>query len=405
MILAMAAGVAVAYVAMALAMYWGPLIALQRRRISPPSENSLPAESPNRWRFAVVAACRDGADCLPGFVDTFRAQDYPAEAVRLFLIADHCTDTSAELGRALGMDVYERPSTLPPGKGPAIREWMERRLRREAFDALIVLDMDCRVESDFLSRAEQHFRQGAWALACATAAKNAGASLLADVGGLIQRLLRMHQNGRAALGLGAVFHGSHGYALSRAALERLDWRTNTGLIAEDMEARLRCTLAGIPVRYADDLVVYNDVTARPAAVREQRRRWNSTYLPIIPRYAGPLLRQGCRGDRGAWDALFGLLLLPAFANLFLCATGIALALAMLSRRHAALRGFAAAAMLLWVLDVFYFIEAFAVLHVRLGPREIQGFAWHLALRALALAESPFYVHAKDWSPAPHERDP
>jgi cellulose synthase/poly-beta-1,6-N-acetylglucosamine synthase-like glycosyltransferase len=216
--------------------------------------------------------------------------------------------------------------------------------------------------------------------------------------------LRLHQEGRAALGWDATLYGSHGYALSRAALARLGWRTTTGHIAEDMELRLRCTLAGIPVQYAPSFHVLNDVTADAAEVHEQRRRWNSTYLPLIPDYVGPLARQGLQGSKKAWDTLFGLLLLPSFANLFFYITGLLCLTLGLAYWHGLFGGLAGIAFGLWLADIAYFLFAFHRLGVPLRARELRGFLLHIGIRFIALLESLFYVHIKVWRPAHHERD-
>jgi cellulose synthase/poly-beta-1,6-N-acetylglucosamine synthase-like glycosyltransferase len=248
------AALALLYLAVELALYWMPLIAARWRPLRP-----LPVPTGEQPVFCIVSACRDGAACIPGLVRCMEAQPYPADKRRLFLVADHCTDDSAALARSLGMEVYERQDPAPAGKGNAVSDFLRHRLRHESFDGLIVLDIDARVDPDFLQRAAAYFATGTEVLSCATFAKNPDQTLLAHVGDVIQKLLRLHQRGRAALGLDAILYGSHGYALSRAALDRLRWRTTTGQVAEDMELRLRCGLAGLAVRYAPDLAVYNDV--------------------------------------------------------------------------------------------------------------------------------------------------
>jgi len=388
------------YLALELAFYWAALAAyfLHRRRARGAAAKAAPnAGTPY---FCILTACRDGAACIPGLVKSFRDQDYPPGRFRLFLIADDCLDDSAAVARSLGMEVYERPHPAYPGKGNALNELLlSRRLQEEPFDALVVLDIDARVGPSFLRQAAAYFSNGPVVLSCATFAKNPDETLFTRVGTLIQALLRFHQEGRAALGKNAILYGSHGYALSREAVERLEWRTTTGLIAEDMELRLRATLRSIPILYAPELSVFNEVTADARSVREQRRRWNATYPPIVSRYAGKLLR------RGLFDALFGVLLLPAFANLFLILLVLSVVLAALGWQEAFLRPFAAAAAVLWAADAAYFFAAFSLMGVSIGRRELRGFAAHLAMRALALIEGIFFVRVKNWAPAPHEKDP
>ena len=387
------------YLGLELLLYWMILLAARRYAIE------MPEAAAPTLRFIVLAACRDGAECLPGLAKTVADQDYPAELRRLYVVADNCADRSADIARGLGMGVYERNDRQRAGKGNALNDVLRNRLMRETFDVLLVLDVDARLDPHFLTRAARYFAApGPCAVSGATFAKNPTESMFTYVGTIIQALLRLHQRGRAALGRDAALYGSHGYAMNRQALERLGWHTTTGQIAEDMELRLRCTLRGIPVRYAPDLAVYNDVTANAAEVHQQRRRWNSTYLPLIPQYAGRLLRRWFAGDAAAFDALFGLLLLPSWANLFLYLTLAVVGFAWLGHANAAFRGYAAAALALWVLDVAYFLVAFRMLGLALGWRELRGFIAHLSIRGAALLESPFFAHVKIWPPASHGAD-
>jgi 1,2-diacylglycerol 3-beta-glucosyltransferase len=399
----LAVGAFLAFLGLELALSWAPILALR----SHASVRTAGPETVNPRRepfFVVVSACRDGAPCIEGLVKSFQVQTYPQDRFKLFLVADNCKDNSAAVARSFGMDVYERHNLVTTGKGNALNEILQQRLKNETFDVMVVLDVDARVEPDFLRRAAAYFSGEPLALSCATFAKNPEETLFTRVGTLIQALLRVHQEGRAALGLGAVLYGSHGYAVSRAALERLDWHTTTGLVTEDMELRLRCTLESIPVRYAPDLSVYNDVTADAASTREQRRRWNSIFLSLFLRYVGPLTRKSLQGSGDALEALFGLLLFPAFANLFLYCLIMAVGLSVTAFWVPSFWPFAIIAVVLWLGDIAYFFAVFRAARTPLKWRDLRGFAAHIGIRLVALLEAIFFIRVKNWAPAPHQKD-
>lgn len=48
-------------------------------------------------RFAVLIAARNEEAVLPHLLDSLRAQDYPAELVDVYVVADNCTDRTAEV--------------------------------------------------------------------------------------------------------------------------------------------------------------------------------------------------------------------------------------------------------------------------------------------------------------------
>jgi cellulose synthase/poly-beta-1,6-N-acetylglucosamine synthase-like glycosyltransferase len=354
--------------------------------------------------FYLVSACRDGAALLPSLIKNWRSLNYPSAQRREMIVADNCSDETAAAARQFGVEVYERQALQNVGKGNAISEALSEYLQHQAFDALVVLDVDARVQPSFLRQAASYFARGADVLVFATYAKNPDETLLARVGDIIQGFLRLNQSGRAARGLHPILYGSHGYALSRSALNRLGWRTTTGQAAEDMELGLRSGLADLRVRYAPDIAVYNDVTAAPTDVRAQRTRWNAIYPPLIAQYVIPLLKRALLGRCQAWDGLFGELLLPSFANLFIFLFLTTLILGSLSKPYVFLRPYAAVSGGLWILDIVYFLTGLAKLRIRLGWAEWKGFAAHIVLRSWALVEGLWYVGVKDWAPAPHPPD-
>ena len=53
-------------------------------------------------RYAVLIAARNEEAVLPHLLRSIRAQDYPAELVDTFVIADNCTDRTAAPGSIAG---------------------------------------------------------------------------------------------------------------------------------------------------------------------------------------------------------------------------------------------------------------------------------------------------------------
>ena len=70
-------------------------------------------------RYAVLIAARNEENVLGGLLDSIRAQNYPSELVDIYVVADNCTDTTAEIAYAHGAYVYERFNRVQIGKVPA----------------------------------------------------------------------------------------------------------------------------------------------------------------------------------------------------------------------------------------------------------------------------------------------
>ena len=76
-------------------------------------------------RYAVLIAARNEEAVLPYLLQSIRAQDYPAERIGVYVVADNCTDRTAEAAEAGGAQVYRRFDRTRIGKGYALHELLE----------------------------------------------------------------------------------------------------------------------------------------------------------------------------------------------------------------------------------------------------------------------------------------
>ena len=58
-------------------------------------------------RFAVVICARNEEQVIGNLLKSLEGQDYPEEAYRIFVVADNCTDGTAEKARRMGAIVYQ----------------------------------------------------------------------------------------------------------------------------------------------------------------------------------------------------------------------------------------------------------------------------------------------------------
>lgn len=383
------------YLSWHLVMYWLPLLAVRLTKQAARQTALLPGQEP---RLLVISPCHNAATSLPGLIHSVRSQTYPSTRTHILILADNCSDNSADVARKLGADVYQRHNPQRMGKGYALNELFERRLNQEMFDGVVMLDVDARVAPDFLSRVGAYFQAGAFILQGATISKNPDDTVLTKVGDGIQGVIRCYQKGRALLGLHPMMIGSHGIALSRASLERLDWRLTTDVSGDDIELGLRAFLRDIPVRYAADLLVCNDLPGSSAAVRRQRRRWTRSTVRLSAKYFLPLLKKGLQGSWKSFDVLFNVLLNPSFANLFIFIALTAVGLLFWARPLAwfGLGLFAAMCA--------YFGLVFAMEKISIRPRNLAAFLWYLLIRTRAFTEGVVLARSRAWWPTHHKGD-
>jgi cellulose synthase/poly-beta-1,6-N-acetylglucosamine synthase-like glycosyltransferase len=135
----------IALVATIPALYLSLLAALSlQRRTSSPLARA--------HRLAVLIPAHNEAGTIGTLLSALTAQDYPPTQVIVHVVADNCSDRTAEIARTHGAVVHERTEQARPGKGAALN-WLTKRVLDQApdVDAFVFLDADSRVEPTFLA--------------------------------------------------------------------------------------------------------------------------------------------------------------------------------------------------------------------------------------------------------------
>jgi cellulose synthase/poly-beta-1,6-N-acetylglucosamine synthase-like glycosyltransferase len=219
--------------------------------------------------FAVLIPAHNEEQSLPAALRSLAAQDYPADRLRVTVVADNCTDRTDEA--ATGTTCLVRHDPKRPGKGRAVAFGLERILADRP-DAVLVLDADCELNPDALRHLNAAFAAGAVAVQATVRSRNADvgpAGYVAAVGAAVDAAVAA---GRDRLGLSVPLRGT-GMAFRRELLERIPWEAYGPV--EDAEYAARLRAAGVRVRFCGGAVVACDA---PAAVEElcrQRRRWRA----------------------------------------------------------------------------------------------------------------------------------
>lgn len=77
-------------------------------------------------KYAVLIAARNEEAVISHLIESINRQTYPSDLIKIFVIADNCTDNTAALAKASGAEVWERFNRHLIGKGYAIDFLLER---------------------------------------------------------------------------------------------------------------------------------------------------------------------------------------------------------------------------------------------------------------------------------------
>ena len=226
--------------------------------------------------IAILIPAHNEEVILDNLLKSLSALEYPKDRYTVYVVADNCSDGTAELARSTGWaQVYERFDETKRGKGYAL-SWLLQQLEenRSIHDAYVVLDADSVVVPTFLQVMAKELAQGAQALQACNTVLNVSESPSTALR-LIALTLMNHVRplGRNGLGASSTLTGN-GMCLSRNLLMRYPWQAFG--IAEDYQYYLTLVQQGVRVRYVPEAIVRSHMPTSFAQMRTQDVRWESS---------------------------------------------------------------------------------------------------------------------------------
>ena len=125
----------------------------------------------NQHAFAILVPAHDEELVITALCKNLLSLDYPKRLREVFVIADNCTDRTADICREYGMTVLERTDSERRGKGHAM-SWAIKQLPLDRFDALLVVDADTRVGAQTLTELSRYLSRGCQVIQCSITIPN-----------------------------------------------------------------------------------------------------------------------------------------------------------------------------------------------------------------------------------------
>jgi cellulose synthase/poly-beta-1,6-N-acetylglucosamine synthase-like glycosyltransferase len=245
---------------------------IQRKRKERKNSSAREATEVN---FALLIPAHNEEVLLSDLCKSLAALDYPKDNYTVYIVADNCTDTTAQLAQEIGwVQVFERFDETKRSKGHAI-SWLMHELEEKQLihDAFIIIDADSIVDGNFLKVMAGELARGSQVMQADTTVSNALESP-STIMRLIAISLFYHIRalGRNAIGGSSTLNGN-GMCFSRTILEHYPWQAHS--LSEDYEYYLNLVLHGELVRYVPDTVVRSHMPTSFKQMRTQDIRWES----------------------------------------------------------------------------------------------------------------------------------
>lgn len=259
---------------------------------------------------AILIPAHDEAATIGGTVrHLLRCREY-----RLLVVADNCSDATAQIARDAGASVIERSDPRNRGKGFALAFGRDH-LALDPPDVVMILDADCRTNQQSIERlVSSAFALQAPVQACnlLIAPHRAGPIVqISNFAFLMKNLIRAR--GLYRLGGGIPLFGT-GMAFPWTIFHKAPLASAETV--EDLRLALDLADQGLAVH----LVESARVTSAAATTQDtvaQRRRWEHGFIRITARHALPQLLKGAARLSRHQTALGLHLLVPPLALLLL----------------------------------------------------------------------------------------
>lgn len=206
---------------------------------------------------------------------------------RILVVADNCSDSTADVARAAGARVIERHDPSRRGKGYAL-DFAVRRLAEEPPEVVIILDADCIPEPGAIDALVAHCHSYAAPVQARYELNPpaATAGTLARVGAFAWRVKNViRPTGLANLGAPCLLMGT-GMAFPWRLLSQA--RLATAHLVEDMALGLDLAASGHGPRFLPEVGVHSTLPPSREGQVSQRTRWETGHLQVIATQAPKL---------------------------------------------------------------------------------------------------------------------
>ena len=267
-------------------IYWAYQIVVSFCSLIKLKDKKLLIEKDHKF-MAVIPAHNEEA-VIKNLVESLAAQNYPKELYDIYVIADNCTDATAELAKEAGAIVLKRFDEKNKTKGHALNWFIKQKIEENAdYDALCVFDADNIVDKNFLKNMNKKLCQGEEVVQGYRDIKNPTDSWIAGGYAIFYWMMhRFYHLARYNLGLSPLLNGT-GFMVKFDLLKPNGWQTIT--LTEDIEFSLINIAQGRKLGWAVDAIVYDEQPVTFKASWSQRSRWTVGHLQCMKEYTGKLI--------------------------------------------------------------------------------------------------------------------
>jgi cellulose synthase/poly-beta-1,6-N-acetylglucosamine synthase-like glycosyltransferase len=268
----------------------------------------LPPSS-RKLQFDIIIPAHNEEHVIANVIRSVQAVDWPADRFRVLVVADNCTDATAQIASAAGAHVLQRFDQERRGKGYALAFGFEASRARGWAHAVVVIDADAQVSENLLEAYACRIEQGEHAVQVHYGVSNTDASWRTRLLSIAKAAFHIvRSRARERIGASCGIRGN-GWAVTHTLLGKVPYAAFS--LTEDLEYGIDLGVAGFRVAYADEAHSDAEMVSGESDARKQRQRWESGRFQLVRKMTVPLLLHAVRRrSLVCFDLACDLMVLP-----------------------------------------------------------------------------------------------